>query len=72
MAGSAVFSPPGHPVKLHDHFQWWSYLKGANWRHPEGPEQHQGARKYPVVQIAYEDAVAFAKWAGKRLPTEAE
>jgi formylglycine-generating enzyme required for sulfatase activity len=73
VAGSVVFSPPQHPVSLDDHFQWWSYVKGANWRHPEGPQSDiHGKESFPVVQIAYEDAEAYAKWAGKRLPTEAE
>jgi formylglycine-generating enzyme len=73
VAGSVVFSPPDHAVPLNDHFQWWSYVKGADWRHPSGPGSSiDGKEKFPVVQIAYEDAEAYAKWAGKRLPTEAE
>jgi formylglycine-generating enzyme required for sulfatase activity len=73
VAGGVVFSPPGHPVPLDNHLQWWSYVKGANWRHPTGPQSDiRGKEDFPVVQIAYEDAEAYAKWAGKRLPTEAE
>jgi sulfatase modifying factor 1 len=73
VAGSVVFTPTDHPVELNNHFQWWSYVKGANWRHPLGPESDlKGKEKFPVVHVAYDDAVAYAKWAGKRLPTEAE
>jgi sulfatase modifying factor 1 len=73
VAGGVVFAPPGHEVALSDHYQWWSYVKGANWRHPLGPQSDiKGKENYPVVQIAYPDAEAYAKWAGKRLPTEAE
>jgi len=73
VAGSVVFSPPDHAVPLNDHFQWWSYVKGANWRHPLGPSSSiVGKDQFPVVHMAYEDALAYATWAGKRLPTEAE
>jgi sulfatase modifying factor 1 len=73
VAGSVVFSPPNHPVPLNDHFQWWSYVKGANWRHPQGPASDlQGKQTHPVVHIAYADAEAYCQWEDKRLPTEAE
>jgi sulfatase modifying factor 1 len=73
VAGAVVFSPPGHAVPLNNHFQWWSYLRGANWRHPLGPNSDiADMENYPVVEVAYEDAVAYAQWASKRLPTEAE
>jgi len=72
-AGGAVFSPPAHAVPLNDPYEWWSYVRGADWRHPKGPNTNlKGREKYPLVQVAYPDALAYAKWAGKRLPTEAE
>lgn len=73
VAGSVVFTPPAEPVPLDNHYRWWAYAKGANWRHPLGLESGiEGHEKFPVVHIAYEDAEEYCKWAGKRLPTEAE
>jgi formylglycine-generating enzyme required for sulfatase activity len=72
-AGSLVFTPPGHPVDLRDYSQWWTLLKGANWRHPYGPKSNiKSLDDHPVVHITYADAAAYARWAGKHLPTEAE
>jgi sulfatase modifying factor 1 len=72
-AGSLVFSPPKHPVDLRDCSNWWTFRFGANWRHPYGPLSSTGGRDdHPVVHIAYRDAQAYAQWAAKELPTEAE
>lgn len=71
--GSLVFTPPKSPVDLRAYEQWWSWTHGADWRHPEGPSSNiDGKGNHPVVHIAYEDAVAYCKWSGKSLPTEAQ
>jgi formylglycine-generating enzyme len=71
--GSVVFRPPRHRVDLRNHYNWWSWVPGANWRHPEGPGSALDSRwDHPVVHVAFEDVEAYANWTGKELPTEAE
>jgi sulfatase modifying factor 1 len=73
VAGSQVFTPTVQPVPLDDWTRWWCWVPDADWRHPEGPGSTlDGRQHHPVVHVGYEDALAFADWSGKRLPTESE
>ena len=70
---SVVFHKPRQRVDLRNHYNWWRYVPGADWRHPDGPRSSlEGRERHPVVHVAYEDAEAYARWLGKELPTEAE
>ncbi|WP_170849717.1 formylglycine-generating enzyme family protein [Tardiphaga sp. OK245] len=72
-AGSLVFTPPREPIDLRNWAEWWSFVKGADWRHPYGPKTNINVHdNHPVVHVSYSDALAYAKWVGKELPTEAE
>lgn len=70
--GAMVFRQTPGPVDLRNWRQWWDWAPGASWRHPFGPERGESAPDHPVVQVAYADALAYAAWTGRRLPTEAE
>ena len=73
VAASSVFRRPRRPVDLRDAYQWWAWVPGADWRHPRGPQSSlRGLGDHPVVHVAFDDAAAYAAWAGKELPTEAQ
>ena len=73
VAASVVFKKPDHRVDIKNYFNWWTFVPGADWKHPFGPDTTiEDKDNYPVVHLAYEDVEAYAKWAGKEIPTEAE
>jgi formylglycine-generating enzyme len=73
VAASSVFRRPRRPVDLRDAYQWWAWVPGADWRHPRGPQSSlKGLGEHPVVHVVFDDAAAYAAWAGKGLATEAE
>ena len=73
VAGSAVFAPPDGPVDMNNILNWWEYMPGANWNHPEGPDSSiEGREDHPVVHVTHQDAEAYCKWAGKQMLTEAQ
>lgn len=73
VAGSITFRQPPGRVSMHTHYNWWQWVPGASWRHPEGPgSMLDGRERHPVVHVAWEDVAAYAEWAGKAIPTEAE
>jgi formylglycine-generating enzyme len=73
VAASSVFRKPGRPVSLDDAYEWWAWVPGADWRHPRGPQSSiRRLGDHPVVHVAWDDVAAYAAWAGKEIPTEAE